>query len=296
MAGCSKADSSAAAPRVLATIGTTGSGDGEFVYPRAIDIAPDGSVLVADKTGRIQRFGAEGRFIKSWKMPEYENGKPVGMSVGPDGLLYVADTHYHRVVVFDLDGNEIRRWGRLGRGDGEFIYPTDVAFVGRGADMQVLVAEYGGNDRISVFRPDGTFIRTVGAFGMDRGQLSRPEAMAVDEARGRVYVADACNHRIAVYNLGLEIQEYWGAGGTRQGELRYPYGLALMPDGSLVVCEFGNNRLQVFDSRGESVRICGHPGREPGQLAFPWGVAVDKTGRAFVVDAGNNRVQVWRLL
>jgi DNA-binding beta-propeller fold protein YncE len=68
-----------------------------------------------------------------------------------------------------------------------------------------------------------------------------------------------------------------------------------MPNGNLIVCEFGNNRLQLFDADGVSLGIYGGAGREPGQLAYPWGVAVDGRGRVFVVDAGNNRIQVWRL-
>ena len=79
------------------------------------------------------------------------------------------------------------------------------------------------------------------------------------------------------------------------GELRYPYGLALLPDGSLVVCEYGNNRLQVFSPEGRSLAVYGAAGRGLGQLAYPWGVAVDAEKRACVVDAGNNRIQVWKL-
>jgi len=68
-----------------------------------------------------------------------------------------------------------------------------------------------------------------------------------------------------------------------------------MPDGSLVVCEFGNNRVQLFSPDGRSLAVYGCPGRQLGQLAYPWGVAVDGRDRVFVVDAGNNRIQVWQL-
>jgi DNA-binding beta-propeller fold protein YncE len=80
-----------------------------------------------------------------------------------------------------------------------------------------------------------------------------------------------------------------------QGQLRYPYDLALLADGALVVCEYGNNRLQLFGPDRKSLAVYGCAGRQPGQLAYPWGVAVDARRRAFIVDAGNNRIQVWQL-
>jgi DNA-binding beta-propeller fold protein YncE len=99
-----------------------------------------------------------------------------------------------------------------------------------------------------------------------------------------------------VYDLGGKIQSYVGSAGRSAGQLRYPYGLSLREDGSLVVCEFGNNRVQVFGPDGRSKLILGEAGREPGQLAFPWGVAADDPRHIlYVVDAGNNRVQAWAL-
>ena len=113
--------------------------------------------------------------------------------------------------------------------------------------------------------------------------------MCIDRRRNRLYVADACNHRIVVYNLDGELTGCIGSPGRGKGQLRYPYDLALLGDGTLAVCEFGNNRIQLFSPDGESLMTCGAPGRSPGRLAYPWGIAVDGRRRAYVVDAGNNR-------
>ena len=291
LAGCGNR-AAGRAPDVEGAFGRTGSGEGEFLYPRAIALAADGSVWVIDKTGRAQHFSPDGKFLSSFSMPLAEAGKPTGLAIGPEGYLYVADTHYHRVLVFSPDGRLVRQFGRFGREDGCFLYPTHVAFA---PDGRIFVSEYGGNDRISVFSPDGNFLRSFGSPGEGAGQFSRPAAMAVDSARGRLYIADACNHRIAVYDLDGRPLGCFGSVGDGPGELRYPYGLSLLGDGSLAVCEFGNNRVQVFGPDGRSLRVCGEAGRALGQLAYPWGVAVDGRRRAFVVDAGNNRVQIWRL-
>ncbi|MHC4213492.1 MAG: 6-bladed beta-propeller, partial [Planctomycetota bacterium] len=279
-------------PRVLNHFGTTGRGRTEFLYPRAIEITSEGCLCVIDKTGRIQALTFDGGFIDSFDMPKIEAGKPTGLSVGPDGNIYIADTHYHRVAVFSTNGKLINQFGKFGEQEGCFIYPTDVAFAG---DGRIYVSEYGGNDRISVFDQNGVFQFCFGAAGSGQDQFGRPSALQVDKSRNLLYIADACNHRIAVYNLDGKLIKYIGSIGTAAGQLRYPYDLDLLDDGTIVICEYGNNRIQLFDPDGRSLAVYGKAGRTLGQLAYPWGVVVDKNRRAFIVDAGNDRIQVWQL-
>jgi ABC-type Fe3+ transport system permease subunit/DNA-binding beta-propeller fold protein YncE len=341
-AGCDAGPQGEAVPHVIRLIGSSGRGPGEFLYPRAIGFDGDGNLYAADRTGRVQHLSPEGRPLGTLQLPMTEKGYPTGLAVGPDGKLYVADTHYHRVLVYEHVGRGAapapespramseagaaprptwrlaREFGSFGTGDGQFIYPTHVAFaaddnVGRGAapapespramseagaaprpTFRIYVSEYGGNDRVSIFTPEGTFVKSFGRSGSGEGEFSRPEALAVDPRRRVLYVADACNHRIARYTLEGELIGYFGSVGQGPGELRYPYGLALLADGTLVACEYGNNRLQFFGADGRSLKCLGRAGRAPGELAYPWGVAAGPDGNVYVVDAGNNRVQVWR--
>ena len=292
LTGCDGESKPAGEAEILAAFGQSGRGQGQFVYPRAIDITEDGSLFVIDKTGRIQKFGPKGDFLTTIQMPLIETGKPTGLSVAPNGNLYVADTHYFRVVVFSPEGELIDEFGQFGETDGCFIYPTDVAFA---EDGRIFVGEYGGNDRISVFTEKGEFLYCFGSPGSGPAQLSRPAALRVDRSRKCLYVADACNHRIGIYSLEGELLRYIGSAGTQQGRLRYPYDLTLLADGTLVVCEYGNNRVQLFDAEGRSLAVYGNAGRQLGQLAYPWGVAVDSRRRAYIVDSGNMRIQVWQL-
>ena len=290
-AGCEGADHSGV-PKVVRHFGSSGPGPGEFLYPRAIGVAGDSTVWVVDKTARLQHFDAAGKHLGGFSMPESAAGKPTGLAVGPDGNVWVADTHYHRVVVFKPDGEEVRRFGAYGTEPGRMVYPTDVAFAG---DGRVFVSEYGGNDRVNIWSIEGEFLGSFGTFGADSGQLSRPSALAVDAARKRLYVADACNHRIAVYDLAGTLDKYIGSVGREIGQLRYPYDVALTAGGRIVVCEYGNNRIQVFSPDGRGLAVLGGPGRQLGELAYPWGVAIGAGALAYIVDAGNNRIQAWRL-
>ena len=160
---------------VVGVFGSAGRGPGDFAYPRAIAEAPDGKLYVVDKSARVQRFDAWGQFELVWTMPDHAAGKPVGLSVHPDGRVFIADTHYSRVMVFDRDGRELARFGEHGTGAGQFIWPTDVAF---DADGRIYVGEYNGNDRITRATdaaPGGSGDRS-GSHSLGGGRLQPPHS------------------------------------------------------------------------------------------------------------------------
>lgn len=272
----------------LAIFGRTGVGPAEFNYPRAAAVAADGTLFVVDKGGRIQHLTDVGSFISDWELLGHTAGKPTGMGLAPDGRLFVADTHYAQVLVFDADGSQVAQFGSSGDALGQFRMPTDVAI---DADGIVYVGEYGGNDRITRFSRD---LEPLGAFdGTESGgpRLARPQALVFD-AEQRLWVCDAGNHRVCCFSRTGELLRSWGRLGSGPGELRFPYGLAILHDGSVVVCEYGNNRLQRFTAEGAGLGTWGRPGRQPGELAYPWSVVADRVDRLYVIDSGNNRVQV----
>ncbi len=299
--GCTRADPHTAAPFVNArTIGEIGLSPGQFSYPRAI--ATDGTLLyVIDKTARLQAIDpTTGRATQVATTPEHALGMPCGLTVAPDAdgntRLYVADTHYHRVLVYDPQSLDqpIDQFGTYGEAAGEFIYPTDIAVLTdhAGRAQRIYVSEYGGADRVQVFAADHTHLASIGSFGDGRAQFNRPQAIGIAMVQGApsLVIADACNHRVGVFDLDGEPIRWIGRAGDAPGEFNYPYGLELLPDGTALIVEFGGARLQRIDlATGDSLATLGAPGGGPGQLATPWGLA--RIGRElFVLDSGNNRI------
>lgn len=264
---------------------------GEFNTPRAMAISPDDEIYVCDKEARIQVFNGDGKYLREWQTPEQYHGRPTGMSFDRKGRLAVADTHYYRVLFYEPDGKLVETLGGVhGSKPGEFNWVTDVA---EDAEGNLIVSEYGDADRIQVFSSSHEPKLEWGQTGRDLGQFSRPQSLAVGKD-GRIFIADACNHRIQIFRLegdkSVQLNS-WGELGTDVGKLRYPYGMTFNLDGQLLIAEWGNNRVQKFTTEGKSLGVWGGLGREVGQLSQPWSVAVDSRGRTFVLDSYNHRVQ-----
>ena len=94
--------------------------------PRSMTIGPGGDTYVLDNAGRVLVFDKAGKEIRRWYMPHYSVGKPEGICVLKDGRVAVADTHYHRVVLFKQDGTLLGMHGSHGEEPGQFIYPVAI--------------------------------------------------------------------------------------------------------------------------------------------------------------------------
>ncbi|MEE2912561.1 MAG: 6-bladed beta-propeller [Planctomycetota bacterium] len=268
-------------------IGGAGLVDGRFITPRAID-ANEHAIVVIDKSGRLQLFTFDGDHQASWDLPLSGMGYPTGVSFDQLGYIWVADTHGHRVLVYDIHGNEWLRFGSYGTDEGEFLYPTDIAF---GKSGEVYVSEYGGNDRINVFDRSGKFIRSFGHHGEGPTGFMRPQSIAIEPKTGNLMIVDSGNHRVAVCDTSGNVLRLLSAAGREEGEMLYPYGITFVSPDLFVICEYGNNRLQYFSSSGEHIASVGNAGDRAGQFKTPWGVAKTPTG-IIVADTGNNRLQL----
>lgn len=273
--------------------GIHGTKPGWLHKPRVAAFDADDLLFIADLTDRIQVFDREGQFVRSWRTPDFNVDGPSGLTVDRMGRLLVADTHFYRVLVYSREGELLFQIGDgvQGTTPGRFGYPTDVVIDKEG---NFYVSEYGENDRIQVFSPEGKWLRQWGGHGYEPGEFLRPRAMAMDEQE-LLYVADSCNHRIQVFDTQGKLVRMWGERGEGPGQMSYPYDLSIGPDRALYVCEYGNHRVQKFTLDGKPLGTWGRSGRQPGELYNPWALAVDHQGEVSVIDSNNHRVQRFRM-
>ena len=138
------------------------------------------------------------------------------------------------------------------------------------------------------------FLSTWGTPGSAPGQFNLPTGIEVDATTGLVYVADADNHRIQVFDTSGNYKFSWGS-----AYFQKPVAVAVWspnfvpPDGFIVVCDRDANTIWKFDLELNFLARWGSYGSGPGQFNSPTGVDVDPYGNVWVVDTLNNRIQLF---
>jgi DNA-binding beta-propeller fold protein YncE len=290
LGGCRQSGDASTEVEVL---GSVGRQPGQFSKPRAVVVTSRDELVVLDRTGRVQVFDLAGNeFLRQWRLPAYENGTPTGISIDNDDTLWIADTHYNRVLHYDIAGTLLSQFGERGENPGQLVFPTDVCPDPDG--KTVWVTDYGRRNRVMQFTREGEFVKEWGEELYESADLNRPMAVAVSPDGAEIFVADAGNHRINVYNREGSLTRTISEMGTEPGHLKFPYDLAMNPDGSMYVMEYGNNRVSHFTAAGDFLGCWGTAGSAKGAFAAPWGCAVGPHGDLIVADTNNQRLQILR--
>jgi len=137
--------------------GHKGSAPGEFDLPHGIAVDAQGLVYVADRSNsRIQVFDSNGRFLRLFQSDAL--GRPWGLAIGPDNLLYVIDggdlkpagLDRGRILKLDVQGKILARWSRFGNYDGQIYWGHDLAV---GKDGAVYAGDVYHGMRVQKFIP-----------------------------------------------------------------------------------------------------------------------------------------------
>ncbi len=224
-------------------------------------LSPQGDVTVLAGNGRGYQdgTGAEARF-----------SSPQGLAIDAQGNLYVADSQNHRIRRITPEGRVSTLAGADflpgkphedgPRDQARFYYPRDVAVH---PDGTVFVADT-GNNCIRKITPKGSVTTWAGKPGTGKktfGNADGPGSEArfrlprslVLGASGTLYVADLNNSRIRGISPDGRVATVAGSSvGKADGPLlsarfRSPIGLALAPQGGLLVADSENCRVCLLD-------------------------------------------------
>jgi DNA-binding beta-propeller fold protein YncE len=255
----------------LGQFGGFGYGDGQFVWPRSLDMDQENLLYVSDElTHRITKFDTEGAYQGHWGEPGDGEGQlngPSGLAFDKDDNLYVVDSLNHRVQLFTKDGKFLTMWGGHGTADGQFDLPWGIC-VDRNGD--VYVADW-QNSRVQKFSPNGQFLRKFEATENGVGPIERPCGVAVD-SDGDVYVTDWRTHKVQIYG----------------------------PDGTFVTSLVGDAQepspwTQTYVAANpDMVKARRRANMEPEwRFRRPTAVNVDDQDRIFVLESARARLQVY---
>ncbi len=261
---------------LLASWGGPGQG---YDWPKSehgIFVDRSGNVWLAgnDKEDhQILKFSSEGKFLQQIGKPgapggsnsTSQLGSPAHMVIDETAQeLYVADGYQNRrVIVFDSrSGAYKRHWGAYGDKPpaDDKLPPYDptmplsksfgnpVHCVRLSNDGLVYVCDR-VNDRIQVFRKDGTFVEE---FRVEPKTLANGSVwdlvLSVDPQQQFIFIADGANGQI--HTLAREdgkLLTQWGRQGRQPGQFKWVHNIAIDSKGTLYTAEVGfGRRVQKF--------------------------------------------------
>ena len=246
---------------------------------------------------------------------------PSGIAVNSKGLIAVTDCDDHCILLFDKEGNYLRKFGCGGTDIEQLGTPSCITFIN---DSEILVADQINHciQQFNVHTGEG-----IKAFGK-AGKGENPMSVSVD-SDGRIVVTDCINSRIQVFtkegqpvlsfrtscptkcishqnkfivtnsdNQCIKIFDSSGkflrkigARGKGDGKLDWPTGFCIIGSGNqhnILVCDFNNRRIVQFTMEGFFT------GKTVAKLQSPVGIATTPDGRILVSDTGAKKIYILR--
>jgi hypothetical protein len=221
---------------LIRTIGSTGSGNGQFNYPVGITINKSAGNLYVSDTGnhRVEEFSvSEGKFIRGFATP----GSVHGLAIDSSGNLWVTD--YQHVEKYSSTGTLIASYGT----QGQFNLLEGIAI---DSANHVYVADW-GNNRIDELSSEGASIGQFGEKGTGNGQFEGPFGIAIDARSGNIFVTDARDQRSQVFSSsGTFLGKFAGSFGSGEGQFNGPRGITIDSSGNAYIVDGNNGRVQKW--------------------------------------------------
>ena len=224
----------------------------------------------------ILKFTRDGKFLLQIGKPGQSQGSndtanlrlPAKTFVDPKANeVYVADGYAnHRVIVFDADTGQYKRhWGAYGHKPDDadpgaykpdapaaqqFRNPVHCAML---SDDGLLYVCDRVNDRIQVFKPDGSFVKEVSIEKSTLGSGSAWDmAFSRDKEQKFIYLADGENDQVHVLDRqSLAVLTSFGQGGRQPGEFYGVHSIATDSKGNIYTTEtWRGQRVQRFLYKG----------------------------------------------
>jgi sugar lactone lactonase YvrE len=221
--------------KVIRTLGKEGTGPGEFGTVEDVAVAPDGKIYVLEAPGpvRIHVFNPDG------SLDHVIDGQwcsPAGFTVGPDNIIYVADTCSSRITKTNPNGSGVAQFQGSDDAAQRFEQPVDVVVA---PDGKIYVADL--RHRVMELDANGTIQRTwpthVGG-NLGAGNLALMGNL--------VYLTDPDQNTVTVINRATGQSGQFGQAGSGPGQFNEPTGVAAGPDGRIYVLDSDHGRIEVF--------------------------------------------------
>ena len=257
-------------------------GGNKFGCLTDVAIAPTGEVVIVDHDNKCVVVLDDK--LKMLKVTGQGSGNsrlvnPYGVAV-TDNVIAVSDCGSHQVKKYSLQGEFLSVIGCHGDKNGQFKYPTGLAF--NNNKLLYVVDTY--NSRVQVFQEDNTFTFSFGKRGNNPGQFQSPVRIAIDP-NNNVLVTDHYAKCIHLFTHdGQFIQ-------TINSDT--PFAITISPTGYLITShDEDDNKIRVWSPTYQLINQFGKLGSKQGEFKAITGMAIDSSGTIYVAELGNKILQV----
>ena len=216
------------------TIGSRGSGDGQFRCPSGISIKGDVLYVADRENSRIQKLTSRGEFIHKFGQKGSGQGEldhPMAVIVNSNNRLIVSDYGNKRIQIFNEEGGWLLTIDIKGTDNSSFRCPSGLALDPQG---NIHVAE---NFCIKVFTKEGVYVRKYGGFVVTHPWCIGPRPLAIDDEGNTLYSEGRC----------LSIFDHHGNKIREVRNLKDACGIALdSRDGSVYVADCGASSVLKY--------------------------------------------------
>ena len=200
-----------------------------------------------------------------------------------DGKLYVSEMLSHCVRILQAaDGSVVKTFGSMGSGAGEFSVPAGITFL----DGKATVCDL-NNGRLQTFDSDGNFLSEIGSQGDGPGCFANPNAICVDATSEHVFVAEASNKRVQVFDNKFNHKSFiTGPPFSSCDQVGFD-----SVNNRVIVSDTDAGKVSLIDpATGQAV---GSLEGENGELQGARKAVGDKAGNILVCEMGEGRVMVF---
>lgn len=255
-----------------------GTSSAPLENPHDLKLSPDGKYLFVSDVGnnRIAILDPGTLELIAEFGSDHQSGTH-DVDFDQQGRAYVADTHNHRVTIYEMEGTRATLVGELGeriRGpEGVLVHPNGRVYVAGAWSGNVVAYENG---------------EVVG----ELTGLSSPHDLEV-AGNGDIWLSDAGNDRMLLLTPELAIKRELKGDPYDFNGVRYQDVLA---DGTLIAADKNNHSVKIIAPDGALVLVLGtgRPGKGPGRFTTPEGVEV-MGDTLWLSDSGNDRVVKYTL-
>ena len=150
-----------------------------------------------------------------------------------------------------------------------------------------------GKHRLVALNENGIVVDSLGQRGIAPGEFNYPTHISLDK-KGALYVSDAMNFRIQVFDKLKNNIAVFGRNGDGSGSMASPKGIAVDSRGNIYLVDALFHAIQLFNLKGEFLYSFGGQGTEQSQFYLPTGLTITSNDLIYISDTYNSRIQVFQ--